>query len=261
MKKLFFFNLFLLVTFNLYLFPNRNLRKNGYNNDIFKTNGEKLFIQEHIKTLKSPLVFDVGAHVGTWTSLIKKENQSATIFAFEPNPETYPKLLNTLLRFEKVKTFPFGFSNEKNDSAIFYTYSDIRKRLTVLDGLYNRTVLKKMFHKTPREINVQLQTLDDFCSEHEISKIDFLKIDTEGEEFNVLLGARNILESGIVSMIQFEYGGCFLDANTKLQDIYEMLTPLGYKIHRLIPTGKVEIAEWEPSLECYLHSNYVAIKS
>ena len=36
------------------------------------------------------------------------------------------------------------------------------------------------------EINVQTQTLDDFCSDHNIENIDILKIDTEGNEYNVL---------------------------------------------------------------------------
>ena len=47
------------------------------------------------------------------------------------------------------------------------------------------------------EINVHTQTLDNFCLEEKINNIDVLKIDTEGNELNVLKGAKKLLLENI----------------------------------------------------------------
>jgi hypothetical protein len=62
--------------------------------------------------------------------------------------------------------------------------------------------------------------------ENNVMTIDFVKIDTEGYELNVLQGFENYLAQ--VQIIQFEYGGCNLDSNTKLIDIIKYLEKYGF---------------------------------
>lgn len=54
--------------------------------------------------------------------------------------------------------------------------------------------------------SVKIETLDDFCLEHEISHIGFLKIDTEGNDLNVLRGGKQILSQQRIDVVQVEAG-------------------------------------------------------
>lgn len=68
---------------------------------------------------------------------------------------------------------------------------------------------------------------DEYMEEHEIEGIDFLKIDVEGFEFNVIKGFGDKIEN--VKIIQFEYGGCWIDSGIKLQDVIWYLEEKGFK--------------------------------
>ena len=65
-----------------------------------------------------------------------------------------------------------------------------------------------------------------------IKNIDFLKIDTEGYELNVLKGFEDFLEN--IKIVQFEYGGTFLDNNTKLIDVINYLKEKGIAEDKLV---------------------------
>ena len=58
------------------------------------------------------------------------------------------------------------------------------------------------------EMEFNLSTLDLFCEREAIPNIDFLKIDTEGNELDVLEGAKKLLSGGKIKIIQFEFGEC-----------------------------------------------------
>ena len=53
------------------------------------------------------------------------------------------------------------------------------------------------------EINVQTQTLDNFCLRKGIKNIDVLKIDSESNELNILKGAKNLLSENKIYLIIF----------------------------------------------------------
>ena len=83
-----------------------------------------------------------------------------------------------------------------------------------------------------------------YITENNIKSIDFMKIDTEGYELNVLRGFEDFLEN--VKIIQFEYGGTFLDNNTKLIDVITYLESKGfYKFSYLTNNGTQIITNFE----------------
>lgn len=86
------------------------------------------------------------------------------------------------------------------------------------------------------EEKIKLQSIDNFCKKNKISKIDLLKIDTEGHELKVLEGASSMLKKGSISYIQFEFGGTMIDSRTFFIDIFSYLSP-NYKIYRVLKTA------------------------
>jgi FkbM family methyltransferase len=67
-----------------------------------------------------------------------------------------------------------------------------------------------------------INTVDQYCKDNGIQEIDFLKIDTEGYDYRVLLGAKEIIDNKKVKYIQFEYWDGVRKFHTLLSDKYEM---------------------------------------
>lgn len=114
--------------------------------------------------------------------------------------------------------------------------------------------------ESPQIVTVPVETLDNFVKDQAISKIDFLKIDTEGSELNVLMGAQQSLAQGRIRQIQFEYGGTYKDAKITLRQVYTLLRKNGFKIFRIASDKLIPISSWNEALENYRYSNYLAIK-
>ncbi|MEX0961456.1 MAG: FkbM family methyltransferase [Simkaniaceae bacterium] len=232
--------------------------QNGYGVCRSRLNGEELFIKDYVKD--SYVVFDVGANIGSWTAIVKKYARKAEIFAFEPYPKVFRILQRASRRYENIQLFNFALSREDGEGILFTWDTANSLRQSGLNGLYYRPLLKKRKHRDPKEVLVKKTTLDLFCSEYNISHIDLLKIDTEGSEWDVLLGAHQMIINNHISAIQFEYGGCYTDSETTLKEIYVFLTDNDYKIFRLSSIGLIPEEKWKDELENYKYSNWVALK-
>ncbi len=225
----------------------------GYDNCDMNTNGEALVIAQYIKT--GDIVFDVGANIGDWSrQVLSKAN--IILFAFEPVPATY-ELLKENIKGHNVHTLNLGLSNEVAVRDFFYYSQNLN--YSQLSGLYYRPILHTLFNIIPEKIAIQTTTLDKFCSEHLISHIDFLKIDTEGAELEIFNGAQHMLEQNLIKVIQFEYGGCNKDSNTTLHQLYTLLGSYGYNVYRIVPNGLMLLSEWYSEYENFRYSNYMAI--
>lgn len=82
--------------------------------------------------------------------------------------------------------------------------------------------------------NVESTTIDDYCHEHEIDRIDLLKIDVEGAEYQVLIGARRMLQEKRVGCCVFEFGQTTFDMGNTPGEIREYLNSLGYRIRNVV---------------------------
>jgi len=155
------------------------------------------------------VIFDVGCFRGDWSrnilkALKKKTSKQAMIYLFDVNPksEIYLKSLiknrnfkfnNIALNEEKgVKEFNFNTFFECSGSSLDTVYKDdkawVRSRKIFLRFFSFKKV--KDFSK----ITVNTDTIDNYCSINNISEIDILKIDVEGSEKRVLLGAEKTLK-------------------------------------------------------------------
>ena len=140
---------------------------------------------------KNPVVFDVGCYRGNFTKkLIKYENKlgiNFNFFLFDPNPKVRD-YLNALLKNEKIKYFNLALDNS-NSQKKFYLNNFFEASGSSLinvikdDKMWNKTrkVLMQILQpykkiKGYSEINVQTQTLDNFCLQEKIKDILHLLI-------------------------------------------------------------------------------------
>jgi FkbM family methyltransferase len=176
--------------FGIYIFWARNL-----------PHGTKLFhdITHRLPQFRAEIVFDIGANVGQSTRKYLFWFSAAQIFCFEPVELTFNKLQKNLQEHSNVHCFKLalGGSNSRGDM--------------VLHGPSERFFLVR----TPEELSqysqekvekVAIQTLDDFCKNSDIKKISYLKIDTEGNDLEVLKGAQGLLSEQRIDIVEVEAG-------------------------------------------------------
>ena len=225
-----------------------------YKNNI--VSGEHFLIsrilKQNLSRISCPIIFDVGANIGEYSMLLANEFPLSIIYAFEPNTSTFAQLVEK--SSSPIKCINAGLGAEEKAEKIF-TYSD---NLSTAHASVYKDVFQ-VFHKRDdiTEVDFQLTTLDLFCKQEGISNIDFLKIDTEGNELNVLKGAKRMLLSGKIKIIQFEFGECDIFSRVFLRDIYAILT--NYNIYRLDSTRLIPLFNYSSTNEIFRFQNLVAV--
>jgi hypothetical protein len=107
------------------------------------------------------------------------------------------------------------------------------------------------------EHKVRVVSLDEFVSQYPIDKIVLLKIDTEGHEFEVLKGAKKLLKSGKIEMIQLEFNEMNVISRVFFKDIWDLMP--NYDFYRMLPDGLVRIESYSPIFcEIFAYQNIIA---
>ena len=104
-----------------------------------------------------------------------------------------------------------------------------------------------------------MTTLDAYARENGVRRIALLKVDTEGNEYKVLLGARELLRSGAIAAIQFEFNEMNVASRVFVRDFLDLLP--NYDMYRLLPRGLLRIDPYIPVYsEIFGFQNIVAIR-
>lgn len=123
--------------------------------------------------------------------------------------------------------------------------------------MYQRN-LKMYNNELCMKEQINTKRLDEYIEQNDINHIDFIKVDVEGNEMRVFTGMGGYLNPDFIDYIQFEYGGANLDSMTSLMNFYELFESKGFVLAKVMPSG-LQIREYEPFLENFEYSNYVAI--
>lgn len=193
----------------------------------------------------SPTIFDVGANIGEYAQLIKKDIPKARVFSFEPNPYAFEKLS----KLEGICAINKGMGS-RNDVLKLYMPSgknESSHATIIADAFDNKYELDNA--------EIQISTIKNFCLEKKITQIDFLKIDTEGYEMEVMKGAEEILQT--IPFIQFEMNYHFIYTRTFLRDFYELLPD--HDFFRITKKGLTALGAYEPINEIFRMQNILAI--
>lgn len=226
---------------------------NGENNCDMELNGELRFMQGSLPQCET--IFDVGANVGEWTTLALRVNPKADIHCFEPSPTTFQRLLAN--RFPaSVVCNNFGLSAARGEAKLF-----VFEEYSGNNSLYLRQGLDSLGLLTQQlEEAVCLDTVDHYCLERGIQAIDFAKVDVEGHELEVFKGMTGLLKSGQVGIIQFEYGGCNIDAGVLLKDIFDFFKEFAYSFYKIYPDEVRLVPKYDQRLENFQYQNWALIR-
>jgi len=184
--------------------------------------------QTYFSIKDDAVIFDVGANIGSMAFRFAQDAPQGHVYAFEPTDYAYQKLLTNLSlnpqlanRITPVQLF---LSDQTKADHHLEAYSSWK-----VDGRgSNFHPLHGGMLKSAE--SVPAATLDDYCVEHEIQRIDLIKIDTDGHELQVLAGAKKIL-GGCLPYIIFEIGLYVLkEQKIEFQQFHSYLTNFNYTL-------------------------------
>jgi FkbM family methyltransferase len=150
-----------------------------------------------------PLIFDVGANVGRVAREYRRLFPNATVYAFEPSPESFRGLQAMFASDRLVLPYQLGFA-ERAGTLPFNVNSDPGTNSLLMTEGAGSSFWGKNILDTIQQIEVEISTVDAFCQENDIKHIDILKIDTQGAEVRVLQGSERMLGEKRVSCIYAE---------------------------------------------------------
>ena len=161
------------------------------------------------------LIFDVGAHKGESINLFLKNMKVKNIVSFEASPLNFKFLENNKKNLEKKfpntkiiienlalssdgRVVSFKQFNESSSSTINNINQESRyfKRKFNLLNIQNKKNIYESF-------KLKTETLDNYMYQNNFNRISFLKIDTEGYEYEILIGLKKKIKS--IDTIMFEH--------------------------------------------------------
>lgn len=193
---------------------------------------ERIFYLEHLR--EGTTVFDVGANVGELTLLFSRlAGAGGHVHAFEPCGEAFGRL-EAVCRATSLRNVRL------NRLAVAEDESPVRLYLYDEDHMsWNTRAARPLgdygIDVRPLAVEeVPATTLDLYCERNNVVQIDLLKVDVEGAELQVFLGARRLFEERRVRCVTFEFGQTTFDMGNSPERIEAFLQDAGYELRNIV---------------------------
>lgn len=196
-------------------------------------------VQAFIKSFLQPgmTVLDIGAHHGFYTLMSSNLiGSQGKVYAFEPSTREYSRLSThvKLNKSDNIELINLALSNKEEN-----------RQLHVVGGHFtgHNSLMPPRVEEVQEGIeihNVKTSTLDKFINQHALKKVDFIKLDVEGGELDVLSGGKYSLKNSIRPVILYE----IQDIRTEpwgypAKRIYELLNELDYQSFNISAQGEL----------------------
>ena len=198
--------------------------------------------------------FDIGANVGNYSQDLHKQFSDARIFSFEPNPASFEKISGRFLSIPNIKVIHAGLGST---TSVLSLYSYRTDKASEHASIYKNVMEDLHQNKDLVAFDVDIITLDGYCTENKIGRIDFLKIDTEGFELEVLKGASQLIMENKINIIQFEFNEMNIYSRVFLKDFYSVLK--NYTFYRLMEDELKPMGLYHAKNEIFLYQNILAV--
>ena len=232
-----------------------SLYAKGYKNyGNFKSTGEENFINIISEEIK--VCLDVGANVGNYSKLLLKKT-NAKVYAFEPMEKSFQELKKIKENYkDRFFIEKLALGNEDGVRQI-YSANDISEKASLEKNLEKLSFIDK---KNLREFDISIKKIDSLNFFDANSKVDFLKIDVEGHEYEVIQGAKKFIDFNSPKFIQIEINWHQLFKKVNLFEFSKLLNE--YEIFKILPYGKklIFIDPTRPENNILHLSNFVFIR-
>jgi FkbM family methyltransferase len=204
------------------LFVDLRLKEGNFSTGYFGILGH---VQPLLDVLRpGDVLLDVGANIGAWSRYLLSRRELGRVVAFEPARRNFELLRKNLAKY----------SNATCINAAVGAHPGSVQLSADLDSGQNHVVTDLLPARTSE--TVQMVSLDSWAEESGLERLDALKIDVEGLEFEVLQGARETLRR-FTPIVYFEYIPCDGPLGERKMQAFEHLASLGYEMQALRNDG------------------------
>jgi len=176
-------------------------------------------IQRHYPALQMRVMFDVGANIGQSALLYAGHFPNATIWAAEPTDNSFAALREASAALPGVRPIQAAFGEAAGTV-----------RMTMKSTWTRNHVTTAPLSDIVRE--VRIHRLDEYCAAEGIEEINFLKIDTEGHDLEVLKGATGTLPR--IDFVQTEVSmNRYNRFHVPFQEVFDFMSDHGFMVYNL----------------------------
>ena len=202
----------------------------------------KIFLNE----IQSPIIIDVGANIGQSINRFKKLNKKAIIHSFEPIKKDFQALQDKFKDDKNVFLNNIALGEKEYEKKLFSNNlsgsSSFSKLIPKTEWIKQRSSTHNINPEEAfdKEVDCKVMRLDDYCKNKQIQKIDVLKIDTQGYEDKVLVGAKKLIENKKINYVELEI--IFNNIYEKKLNFFEIekhLVPFGYELFAIQNPGNL----------------------
>ena len=144
-----------------------------------------------------PVILDVGANTGQSVKRFRRAFPRSIIHSFEPSRRIFDQLKLNIAGQEGVFAWNCGLgSSVGNQTFLENTHSDMSSFLALSKSGWGKIV---------NESTVEVTTADAFLLANRIERVDILKSDTQGYDFEVIKGAEQAMRRNAVGLLYFEF--------------------------------------------------------
>jgi FkbM family methyltransferase len=207
-----------------------------------------LYVSKHYLRADAE-IFDVGANIGATAAILATAAPQGRLFAFEPGAETYPHLIATIQANKLPNCHPQQIALGASSGEVDFLSNS-------LSGSASHIVLNGM-SLGGSNTRVKIKTVDDVVSQHELTRLDFIKIDVEGFEVDVLDGAKTTMVK-LKPEVFLEFNAFTLIAygNRNPRHVLEQLKGVFPHVYRFDRGMPHEITDETSVLE-FIHDNLI----
>jgi FkbM family methyltransferase len=181
------------------------------------------FLSESCKS--GAVIIDIGAHIGLFSVIASQvTGKTGKVYAFEPAPSTYALLQKTIIinhEEQVIESFQKAVGKENGKITFFISDDQADNSNSLVNYKEDRSL---------HGIDVAVTSIDNFVKEKNISKLDFIKIDVEGAEYDTLQGAFNTLKNLKPVCIVAIHPEPIAAKGDRLEDIYDFIVGCNYNI-------------------------------
>lgn len=204
--------------------------------------------KELLKNIKNPIIFDIGAYNGSVSLDYKRIFEDSEIYAFEPSKTSFDMLVESTKNSD-IKCFNTAIGNINGKIEFNINQAEVTNSVLNTDKLGNQTWGGHNWLTTVEKKMVDICTIDYFIEKNNIDKVDILKMDTQGTEYDIIEGSINSISQNKIKVIYTEIITMpTYDGQRNLDEIIKLLRENNfnlYNIYGLIYTDYKKLMQFD----------------
>ena len=188
-------------------------------------------IAKLLRDLNVKHIVDAGASDGRVSKRFGSLFPTAQLHMFEPNADYGPALAELHSEQSRYHHYPVVLSNEPGEKTFYVTADPGSSSLYQTNDAMQKAYPVQAAHKD--QLNVTATTLDQWATDHDIDGVQFIKMDIQGGEADMMRGASRLLNDSVAAIYTEVFFQNFYEGGATFSDIDLVLREQGFGLYSI----------------------------